>query len=198
MVHRFTCRCCHPSVFPLLCKHIKIKIAFYCHVTSHTNLLSAFDPSSLAHAHAHAHAQGHTWWDRCHLERRAANHSARGAWGYGALHHCLPSSCQSTNQHAQLRRHTDCQCKCSQPLCFLIYKLRLKLPTQLPEQSISFGCGLFKRTSVSVTTANPAAFVPSGFFLLEPSTNIVISAFTWGASVKPGLGKTLRGISAMQ
>ena len=27
-----------------------------------------------------------------------------------------------------------------------------------------------------MTTANPVAFVPSGFFLLDPSTNIVISA----------------------
>ena len=39
-----------------------------------------------------------------------------------------------------------------------------------------FGSGLFKRTQVSVTTANPVTFVPSGFFLLDPSTNIVISA----------------------
>ena len=49
-----------------------------------TKLLSAFDPSKLA-AVEHTHAQGHTLMETDAIHWWAANHSARGAWGYGAL-----------------------------------------------------------------------------------------------------------------
>ena len=72
---------------PLKCFKIKIRFIVM-HIYIHTrNLSSAFNQSRLAPVeHARAHAQGHTLKEMPYtLEQWAANHSPRGAWGYGAL-----------------------------------------------------------------------------------------------------------------